>query len=485
MRTVNFPVDPDPLLIESLDQEARGVTHRDGKVVFVRDALAGERVMIRTVRRKPKFEVAELAEVLSPSAAREAPLCPNFGNCGGCSMQHLAARSQVAVKQRTLEDSLWHLGRVRPQRILRPISGPQWGYRFRARLSVRHVARKGGVLVGFHERGSSFVADMTECRVLPERMSALLPLLRELVGGLDIRDRLPQIELAIGSDLEGQNSGPDDAVIALVMRVLEPPSAQDQARLRAFAIDHVLEVWLQPKGPDTITLFASGMPASGMPSERAAQDDAVLHSRLSYRLPEFGVVMPYRPTDFTQVNHRINQVLVAKALQLLDLQPTDRVLDLFCGLGNFTLPLAKRAASVMGIEGSPSLVARAAANAGLNGLSARVQFAAENLFEFTIERWAALNGGVPFDRLLIDPPREGALAVAQILAQPSDFQPTRIVYVSCNPATLARDCAILVQSGRWRLSEAGVVNMFPQTSHVESIAVLDRATIAVAPDPVS
>jgi 23S rRNA (uracil1939-C5)-methyltransferase len=469
MRTVNFPVDPEPVLIESLDQEARGVTHRDGKVVFVRDALAGERVMIRTVRRKPKFEVAELAEVLSPSAARETPLCPNFGNCGGCSMQHLAARSQVAVKQRTLEDSLWHLGRVRPEQILRPISGSQWGYRFRARLSVRYVARKGGVLVGFHERGSSFVADMTECRVLPERMSALLPRLRELVGSLDIRDRLPQIELAIGADLDGKFSGPDDAVIALVMRVLEPPSEQDQVQFREFAIDHRLEVWLQPKGPDTIALFASGLPATEPP----APGDSGLHSRLSYRLPEFGVVMPYRPTDFTQVNHRINQVLVSKALQLLDPQPTDRVLDLFCGLGNFTLPLATRSAGVVGIEGSPTLVARAAENARLNGLNTRVQFAAENLFEWTVERWIALNGEVPFDRLLIDPPREGALAVAQTLSQPLDLRPTRIVYVSCNPATLARDCAVLVQSGRWKLSEAGVVNMFPQTSHVESIAVFD------------
>jgi 23S rRNA (uracil1939-C5)-methyltransferase len=396
-------------------------------------------------------------------------------------MQHLAARSQVAVKQRTLEDSLWHLGRVRPERILRPISGPQWGYRFRARLSVRYVARKGGVLVGFHERGSSFVADMTECRVLPERMSALLPLLRELVSSLDIRDRLPQIELAIGADLEDQQSGADDAVIALVMRVLEPPSEQDQARLRAFAVDHGLEVWLQPKGPDTITLFASGLPASGLPaSERPASNDPRQHSRLSYRLPEFGVVMPYRPTDFTQVNHRINQVLVAKALQLLDPQPTDRVLDLFCGLGNFTLPLATRSASVVGIEGSASLVARAAENARLNGLDARVQFAGENLFDWSVERWTALNGEKPFDRLLIDPPREGALAVAHILAQPLGIQPTRIVYVSCNPATLARDCAILVQSGRWQLSEAGVVNMFPQTSHVESIAVLDAVNPTAA-----
>jgi len=219
---------------------------------------------------------------------------------------------------------------------------------------------------------------------------------------------------------------------------------------------------------------ASELPATELPAgQQSALNEPGLHSRLSYRLPEFGVVMPYRPTDFTQVNHRINQVLVTKALQLLDPQPGDRVLDLFCGLGNFTLPLATRAASVVGVEGSASLVARAAQNARLNGLDARVQFAAENLFEWTVERWALINGHTPFQRLLIDPPREGALAVAQILAQPLDLQPTRIVYVSCNPATLARDCAILVQSGRWQLSEAGVVNMFPQTSHVESIAVLD------------
>lgn len=494
MRTTDFPIDPEPLLIESLDQEARGVSHRDGKVIFVRDALAGERVRSRTVRRKPKFEVAELVEVLSPSAAREAPLCPNFGNCGGCSMQHLAARSQVAVKQRTLEDSLWHLGRVRPQQILRPISGPQWGYRFRARLSVRYVPRKGGVLVGFHERGSSYVADMKECRVLPDRMSALLPLLRVLVGDLDIRERLPQIELAIGADLERPDVSADDAVIALVMRVLEPPSARDETSLRAFASLHRLEIWLQSKGPDTVALFASGLPQA---SELAlpAPADVGLHSRLSYRLPEFGVVMPYRPTDFTQVNHRINQVLVAKALQLLDPQPGDRVLDLFCGLGNFTLPLATRSASVVGIEGSPALVARATENARRNGLAHRVQFAVENLFEWSTERWITLNGERPFDRLLIDPPREGALAVAQILAyrapsaeglespaRPTVARPKRIVYVSCNPATLARDCAILVQSGFWKLSGAGVVNMFPQTSHVESIAVLDAVDFDASSD---
>jgi 23S rRNA (uracil1939-C5)-methyltransferase len=263
--------------------------------------------------------------------------------------------------------------------------------------------------------------------------------------------------------------------------------------LRAFATLHRLEIWLQAKGPDTVALFASGLPQAN-DSALPAPADVGLHSRLSYRLPEFGVVMPYRPTDFTQVNHQINQVLVAKALQLLDPQPGDRVLDLFCGLGNFTLPLATRSASVVGIEGSPALVARATENARRNGLADRVQFAVENLFEWGVERWTTLNGERPFDRLLIDPPREGALAVAQILAcrppsaeglespeQPEVVRPKRIVYVSCNPATLARDCAILVQSGYWELRGAGVVNMFPQTSHVESIAVLDAVDISALP----
>lgn len=458
--------DPQALFVESLDQEARGVAHRDGKVVFVRDALAGEQVRVRTVRRKPKFDVADLVEVLKPSASREHPVCPSFGVCGGCSMQHLAMRSQVAVKQRTLEDSLWHLGRLRPATILRPIAGPSWGYRFRARLSVRYVARKGGVLIGFHERGSSYVADMRACSVLPLRMSALLPALRQLVGELAIRDRVPQIEVAIGSDLA--LAANDVGVIALVFRVLEAPTPADEAQLRAFAELHQIELWLQPKGPDSIQLFASGL----QPLQRADQPAV---SRLCYRLPEFGVVMPFRPTDFTQVNHSINQALVARALQLLDPQAGERVLDLFCGLGNFTLPLATRCDQVLGIEGSAALVARAAENARANGLDGRAQFEVENLFEWSVERWRALNGDRPFDRLLIDPPREGALAVAQVLAGPADGQPRprRIVYVSCNPATLARDCAILVHSGHWTLVSAGVVNMFPHTSHVESIAVLE------------
>ncbi|MGD9945623.1 MAG: 23S rRNA (uracil(1939)-C(5))-methyltransferase RlmD [Burkholderiaceae bacterium] len=439
------------LEVESLDLEANGVARHDGKVVFVRGALPGERVTAQLVRRKPKFDVAQTIEMLRPSSARVAPRCPHFGVCGGCSMQHLEPGVQLAVKQRALEDQLKHLGKVEPEVVLRPIAGPTWGYRYRARLSVRHVPKKGGVLVGFHERGSSYVADMRECHVLPPAVSALLMPLRELVAGLSIRDRMPQIELAVGA-ADG---------VALVFRVLEPIDAADAQRLREFAQRWRLELWLQPKGPDSIELFCD-------PQGRAPSDGAV--STLHYRLPEFGVTMPFRPTDFTQVNHRINEVLVGRAIRLLDPQPDDRIADLFCGLGNFTLPLATCAAAVVGIEGSATLTRRATENAALNGLQARCEFRTANLFELTSEAWQALGR---FDRLLIDPPREGALEVVKALAA-DPVKPVRIVYVSCNPATLARDAGILVHQGDFVLKAAGAVNMFPHTSHVESIAVFER-----------
>ncbi len=444
--------DPVVLEIESLDLEANGVARHDGKVVFVRGALPGERVAAELVRRKPKFDVAQTIEVLRASCARVVPRCPHFGVCGGCSMQHLEPGVQLAVKQRALEDQLWHLGKVRAEVVLRAIAGPSWAYRYRARLSVRHVAKKGGVLVGFHERGSSYVADMRECHVLPPAVSALLVPLRELVGGLSIRDRMPQIELAVGAG----------DLIVLVFRVLEAISAADAQRLREFARHWQLELWLQPKGPDSIELFCD-------PQGRSPAEGAV--SQLHYRLPEFGVTMPFRPTDFTQVNHRINEVLVGRALRLLDVQPHERVADLFCGLGNFTLPLATRAAAVVGIEGSSTLTRRATDNARINGLQQRCEFRTANLFEMTPDAWQALGR---FDRLLIDPPREGALEVVKALAADT-HKPARIVYVSCNPATLARDAGLLVHQGGFALKAAGAVNMFPQTSHVESIAVFEPA----------
>jgi 23S rRNA (uracil1939-C5)-methyltransferase len=317
-------VTPDPdfvapeLEIESLDMEARGVGRtvnengEPGKVIFVEGALPGERVSYSSFRRKPSFEQAQVVSVLRESVIRAKPKCQFFGVCGGCSMQHLDVRAQIAVKQRVLEDNLQHLAKLRAETMFRPIHGPSWGYRYRARLTVRHVEKKGGVLVGFHERKSSYVADMTSCEVLPPHVSAMLVPLRHLVAGLSIRDRMPQIELAVGSD-----------VTALVLRILEPLTEADEALLRTFADEHDVQWWLQPKGPDTVYQF--------YPLDR----------ELAYTLPEFDIRMPFKPTDFTQVNHQINRVLVSRALSLLAPQRSDRVLDLFCGIGNFTLPLAR------------------------------------------------------------------------------------------------------------------------------------------------
>ncbi|MCI1192787.1 23S rRNA (uracil(1939)-C(5))-methyltransferase RlmD [Calidifontimicrobium sp. SYSU G02091] len=445
------------LRVESLDLDAQGVAHdAQGKVVFIEGALPGECVQVHVTRRKAQWEQAVVTAVRDESAQRVRPACAHFGlhagACGGCKMQHLHPSAQVAVKQRVLEDQLWHLGRVRPGRVLRPIEGPAWGYRYRARLSVRHVPKKGGVLVGFHERKSSYVADMTQCPVLPPAVGALLVPLRALVASMDARDRLPQIELAVGE-------APGGTVVALVLRHLEPLSASDLARLRDFARAHGVQWWLQPKGPDSVRRLDEG------------------GAELAYTLPEFGLVMPFRPTDFTQVNHAINRVLVHRAVRLLDAQPDERVIDWFCGLGNFTLPLARRAGEVLGVEGSETLVQRARDNAVRNGLAERTRFEARNLFELDADALLALGRA---ERWLVDPPREGAFALAKALVDlqqraPAGWAPPRrIVYVSCNPATLARDAGLLVHQGGWRCSAAGAVNMFPHTAHVESVAVFDR-----------
>lgn len=450
------------LVIESLDLEAKGIAHReDGKVVFVEGALPFEHVRTEIQRSKPSFEQAVVTQVLSPSAQRVQPRCAHFGlhpgACGGCKMQHLHPAAQVATKQRALEDALWHLGKVRPQTILRPIEGPTWGYRHRARLSVRHVEKKGEVLVGFHERNSRYVADMRTCAVLPPHVSALLLPLRALLAAMDGRDTCPQIELACGDDLT-----------VLVLRHLEPLSQADRQRLRDFADQHPssrpLQWWLQPKGPDT------------------AQPLDAIGPVLGYRLPEFNLSMPFRPTDFTQVNPMINQVLVSRALRLLQVGPRDRVIDWFCGLGNFTLPLATQAGEVLGIEGSASLLERAEANRVMNGAQVRLaptRFEAANLFE--LDAAALMAHGIAH-KWLVDPPREGAFALTKALADLHQGRmaeegnwapPARIVYVSCNPATLARDAGLLVHQAGYRCSAAGVVNMFPHTAHVESIAVFD------------
>ena len=430
-----------PLHIESLDHEGKGIGRRDGKTIFVDGALTGESVIASSYRKKPEFEQAQATQILKSSPYRVIPKCAWFGICGGCTHQHLDEAAQVAAKQRVLEDCFKHIGKVRPESILPPIHGPTWGYRTRARLSVRHVPKKGGVLVGFHERRSSYVADMTSCEVLPPHISALLPLLRELVASLSIRDRLPQIELAAG-----------DTVSVLVLRIMEPLTLEDETRLRDFADLHGIQFWLQPKGPDTAYPF-----------------HPLDAHELSYSLPEFNLEMPFRPTEFTQVNHGINRMLIRRAVRMLGVQAGERIGDFFCGLGNFSLPIARRGAQVVGIEGSQALVTRAIENADRNGLAEQSEFRVANLFEMTPERYLELGG---FDKLLIDPPRDGAIELVKSL--PDAGTPLRIVYVSCNPATLARDAAVLVHQKGYRLVAAGVANMFPHTAHVESIALFER-----------
>jgi 23S rRNA (uracil1939-C5)-methyltransferase len=445
--------DEFPVEVESLDQEGRGVAHREGKAVFIEGALPQERVIYERRRNKPSYETGRVVRIARPSVLRVVPRCPHAGlhegACGGCSMQHVEASAQVAIKQRVLEDTLWHIGRVRPDAMLRPVAGPAWRYRHRARFSVRYVEKKGGVLVGFHERASSYVADIRQCEVVPRHVSDLLVPLRQLVGSLTLRERLPQIELAVAeTDTRLQT--------VLVFRVLADPTAEDREKLRRFGSHHGVDVWLQPKGPDSAAPMDAGQPA-----------------HLELALPEFGVRIPFGPTDFTQVNHRINEVLVGRAVRLLDPRPRDTVADFFCGLGNFTLPLATRARLAIGVGGSEGLVRRALEAANANGLADRTAFRVANLFEWTVNDWQeAVTKYGPIARVLVDPPREGALALVRSLAATTS-RPERVVYVSCNPATLARDCAVMVHEGGWAVRAAGVVNMFPHTSHVESIAVLE------------
>ena len=524
---------PDALHIDSLDMDAQGVARRaDGKVVFVEGALPGELVSANVHRRKNNWEMASLTAIHRESSQRVEPACPHFGlhtgACGGCKLQHLHIGAQVAAKQRVLEDNLRHLGKVRPDTVLRPIEGPAWGYRYRARLSVRYVRKKGTVLVGFHERKSRYIADMQVCPVLPPHVGSLLMPLRTLIAGLQARETCPQIELACGDD-----------VTALVLRHMEPLSVDDLNALRAFGLQHGVQWWLQPKGPHTAHLMD------------AVDAEDKTREVLSYALPAFGVVMPFRPTDFTQVNPFINRVLVAKAIALLDVQMSERVIDWFCGLGNFTLPLATRAGSVLGVEGSEELVHRARENYESNRALAverralaATKFIARDLFGTTPAQLLADGAAA---RWLLDPPRDGAFALVKALAElhraatpaltdvaadaaldgdgdgdgggggetvglpDADSsngageessaedgaaareaalaalhtlaaeiasagweRPRRIVYVSCNPATLARDADVLVHQAGYRLSAAGVVNMFSHTAHVESIAVFDR-----------
>ncbi|OIM98466.1 23S rRNA (uracil(1939)-C(5))-methyltransferase [Polynucleobacter sp. QLW-P1DATA-2] len=470
-KPVNIEVT-EPITVESLDLDAQGIARlapneeeaahgQSGKVVFIKGALPTELVTYTITSDKARFSKAKVREILKPAVFRAQPQCAAFGVCGGCTMQHLDIRAQVAMKQRVLEDDLRHIAKVTPEEILRPMGGPAWEYRHRARLSaVNRSIKKGTVLIGFHEGKSAYVADMLACEILPKHVSNLLPEMRKLVMGLSIVDRMPQIEIAVGEPEEPNSDDLKKAkpVTALVFRNLLPLTTADEQLLRDFADQHQVWIWLQSKGIETVAPF---YPETG---------------KLCYRLPEFEIEMPFKPADFTQVNHMMNRTLVSKAIRLLEVKETDRVLDLFCGIGNFTLPLARRAKTVLGIEGLATLTTRAKANAEHNDLASKASFMQSDLFEVTTETIASWGKA---ERWLMDPPREGAMEICKALAdlhiQESPLLPQRIVYVSCNPKTLARDADLLCHQAGYKLKGAGIVNMFPHTSHVESMAVFDRA----------
>lgn len=423
--------------ITALSHDGRGIAHINGKTVFIANALPGETVIFAYTYSKAKYAEGQIIEVIKPAAERVTPKCQHFAYCGGCSMQHLASESQIAFKQQVLLEQLKHFGNIAPQEILPPLTGPEWGYRQKARLGVRYVAKKGGTLVGFREKNSRYLADIERCEVLNPKVGLSILKLRALIDSLSCYQQIAQIEVAIG-----------DEVTALVFRNLVEMPAQDLEKLASFARQHELAIYLQPKGPETTYKI--------WPVEHS--------DMLSYQLPNYEITYQFHPLDFTQVNPFINRQMVELALKLLDLQAEDDVLDLFCGLGNFSLPIARHCRQVVGVEGDKLMVERATHNARLNELS-NAQFYAANLMEsIANEPWAKQT----YSKILLDPPRSGA---AELLQSIQHFKAERIVYVSCNPATLARDAGFLVNQLGYRLVKAGVMDMFPQTSHVESIAL--------------
>jgi 23S rRNA (uracil1939-C5)-methyltransferase len=427
-------------IIESLDQEGRGVTHVEGKAIFVDGALPNEKVRYQSQHIKPSYEVANTIEVINQSNQRVTPKCPHYGICGGCKLQHLDFVAQVAAKQRLLENDFKHIGKVKPVNMLPPLYGPTWGYRHKARLSVKYVDKKQRVLVGFNEKGTRFVSDMNSCEVLVPEVSALIQPLQEMIAQLTLRDKIPQIELAVG----------EGSVIVLIFRIMAGLTTEDEALLKAFADKHDVQVWTQTKGPDTIMPF---YPLNG--------------AQLQYSLPEFNLTYPFKPNEFTQVNPQINQVMIRRAMQLLQPQFNEKIADFFCGIGNFTLPIARSGAQVLGLEGLANLVERANESASLNHIG-HVKFGVADLFKMTESSLAELGA---FDKWVVDPPRDGAFELVKAITP--DVAPKRIVYVSCNPATLARDAGVLVNEKGYQLSAAGVINMFPHTAHVESIALFE------------
>lgn len=423
--------------VESLDQEGRGIAHVGGKAVFVHGALPGESVSFRRIRRRRRHDEAEVVEILRTSGERVAPRCSHFGVCGGCSLQHLGREAQLAAKARTVADALERIGGVSPERWLAPLTGPAWAYRRRARLGCKYVDKKGKLLVGFRERGSPLLADLASCEVLAPPAGALITPLAELVESLEIRRRVAQVEVAVG-----------DNAAAFVLRVLEDPSPDDLAKLAAFESAHGVAIYLQRGGLDTVRPLTPPAPA------------------LRYELPGLPAGIEFAPTDFVQVNGPLNRAMVERAISLLAPRPGDRALDLFCGLGNFSLPLALEVAFVDGVEGDAGLVARARANAERNGIANAAFHAADLLAPEPAGPWTR----GPYDLVLLDPPRAGA---REVLPAATASRPRRIVYVSCHPGTLARDAGILVREHRYRLVEAGIMDMFPHTSHVESIALFE------------
>ena len=428
--------DPVAAEIRDLTHDGRGVAEFEGEPVFVAGALPSERVMLRPRRRRRRVTEAELVSVIEPSEARVEPRCRYFGRCGGCSLQHLEYDAQLRFKQRTAAEALRRIGGVEPDAWLDPVPSTQWNYRRRARLSARFVPGKGRTLVGFRERATSWVTDMASCPVLVPPLDTALGELAGIVTASSVKDRLPQVELAVGDENR-----------AIVLRVLDPPTESDIAALRAFGERHGLDVYLQPGGP-----------GSAAPLDEART--------LSYALPEFDIEIEFAPTDFVQINAGINARMVAEAVAAAEPEASDRVLDLYCGLGNFSLPLARRAGSVLGVEGDAGLVARAARNAERNGIG-NASFLTADLskadWSFFRESW---------DLVILDPPRTGAEAVAAGLAAAA---PRRIVYVSCHPATLARDARVLVESQGYRLRTARVFDMFPHTHHVEVMTCFERS----------
>jgi len=433
-----LPREPFEASIEDLSHDGRGVATHGEKTVFVHGALPGERVLMRLTDRKRRFDEGETLEVLEPSPDRVQPRCPHFGQCGGCSLQHLSPAKQIESKQNTLVQNLARIGKVTPAAVWEPLTGPQWHYRRKARLSVRYVHKKERVLVGFRERYGRFVADMQECHVLDQRIASRLAELSQLIHSMEARRTIPQLEVSCGDDL-----------CALVVRHMEPLSDPDLQKLRDFARNTKIAMLLQPAGPASIHCLE--------PSE----------VRLQFGLPDYGIQLDFGPSDFIQVNAELNRAMIGRALELLQPCRDDRVLDLFCGLGNFTLPIATMAGSVVGIEGDAELVRKAAGNAERNGMD-NTEFHKADLSEDP--------GSAPwlkhrYDKVLVDPPRSGAEFILPHIAASGAG---RVVYVSCHPASLARDAGILVHQFGFQLSGAGVMDMFPQTGHVESIALFER-----------